>query len=327
MNKIKTIVSSLLILGMHQGLAGNMGNSCTPGIASVPCPANQWSFGIQALYLKPTYDNALGWVETSEQPTATGTSEFFVPNNPNWSLSFKLEGAYQFNTGNDLNLNWYHLGHKDTQFAVSSVFTGFIGGNLTENDYYTIEPAWDAVNLELGQTVNFGTATKIRFHGGAQYAAMNIPLTFQAEVLSPTFGLYAVSNAGFNAKYRGFGPRFGAELNYDLGHGIEVYGQGAAALLAGASKMNFANASTFIFSPTNFSSVTSSRTALVPEMEARLGVNYHYLGAYGDLIFNFGYLWFDYLSPFLSNPQASAGESDFGAQGIQAGLKWTGNLA
>ncbi|WP_148112683.1 Lpg1974 family pore-forming outer membrane protein [Legionella septentrionalis] len=303
-----------------------MGSICTPGSVTTPCAAQTWSFGIEALYLRPAYSDDFAWAGTVDQIGVLNTSEVFIANNPNWMWSFKLQASYNLATGNDLNLNWYHLGNKKTTYTVVNVFPGVIGGPLTETDLNIIEPTWDAINLEFGQKVNFGEFKNIRFHAGAQFANITMPITFIAEVLSPTFGVYGVGNIGFNSKYRGFGPRFGLDMNYDLNSSLGVYGNVAAAVLAGTSKVNAASAITFINSPTALRELSAKRTLLVPEVETRLGVRYVYAWSQGELALNLGYMWTYYHGPLFSNFEIDSGDSDFAIQGPEIGLKWIGNF-
>ncbi|MCP0914773.1 MULTISPECIES: Lpg1974 family pore-forming outer membrane protein [Legionella] len=321
MLNLKKTAVAVLAFGSSAVFAGTMGPVCTPGNVTVPCENTGWAVGIQALYLKPSYSNDLAWL--GDVTSATGTTATLVENDPDWSWGFKLEAAYLFGTGNDLNLNWYHLGGKSTTTTFTTD-SALVFGSVDTNSV-TIKPRWDAVNLEFGQHVDFGEFKNIRFHGGVQYARINTPVT---SVTTSTAGgvVTAVGNEGYTARYTGFGPRVGADMSYDLGNGLAMYGNAATAVLAGTSKFSSASASTVVGLPTTTFSASGSRTAIVPEVEAKLGLMYTYAMAQGDLSLDVGYMWVNYFNALQADSVFEAGDSDFGVQGPYIGLKWVGTV-
>nr|WP_165474799.1 Lpg1974 family pore-forming outer membrane protein [Legionella nagasakiensis] len=198
------------------------------------CERNAWGIGIQALYLKSSYGNTLGFLGIRENITGTPPfvsqiNQVAVQNVPMWSWGFKLEVSYHFHTGNDLNLNWYHLNGKTTSSNADFIFT-FIERSL-DADRASYKPRWDAVNLELGQHVDFGEFKNICFYGGAQYARIKYNITCTTQVTPDDF-------IRESYEFTGFGPRVGADMSYDLARGFAIYANSAIAALAGTGKFH-----------------------------------------------------------------------------------------
>ena len=260
---------------------------------------------------------------------SNGVSTDVAALNPSYAWGFFLEGSYHFNTGNDINLNWYHLTNSYIKNFSSAVFLP-IAARPTDLSTgipraIIVNPKWDAVNLEVGQHVDFDVDKSIRFHGGFQYARLinNTTISFATVVQN-------LSNTGIslhNPTYNGFGPRVGADMTYACSHGFSIYANGAAALLAGSNKYSD-NITASRGTRSSLLSTRGSTAIVVPELEAKLGVNYIYTVAQGDLIFDFAWLWINYFNAIQSDPYGlTPVNADFGLQGPVFGLKWLGNIA
>jgi hypothetical protein len=309
------------VIGLSSGavFAGTMGPVCSAVNVTVPCEATAWEFGGKGIYFQPT----LGGNDLASQRTYT------LPNgetairgkNPSYAWGFFLEAGYHFNTGNDLNLNWYHLRKNN-----SGVFTNYNSTNGATN-YVTVDPQWDMVNIEFGQHVDFGENKSIRFHGGAQYARLSADTSLTNGQTTNLTGISTVSNPTYN----GFGPRVGADMAYDWGNGISIYANGAASLLAGTSKFNNTVTVGGAVAPlaAGTTSVVGSTTQVVPELDAKLGATYTYALAQGDLTLDAGWMWVNYFQVLQNSvfDASSAAQGNLGLQGPYVGLTWLGNVA
>lgn len=303
----KTALAVLAFSGT--AFAGTMGPVCTPGNVTVPCERTAWDFGGQALYLQTTTSAGDGF--DFGDPFLSSDFGFgrrrFESFDNNWQWGFKLEGSYHFHTGNDLNVNWYHLDNDDDHHRGSWRFHN--------------QPRWDAVNVELGQHVDFSEWKVIRFHGGVQY--VRLENNRRGHFLG--FGEFGRHERTYN----GFGPRFGADMTYMLGNGFGVYANGATALLIGRSDFDRRFHPAFGDFFGNFNH-RGDRSLMVPELEGKLGAKYTYPMAQGDLTLDAGYLWINYFNAHHTVVPHFFGsdirESNVAFNGPYIGLKWVGNV-
>lgn len=304
MLSLKKTTVALLALVSSASFAGTMGPMCTPGNVTVPCDATAWDIGGSALYLQPVSHLSDINVFTSLVPG--GVVQLGAENNfSNWIWGFFLEGSYHFNTGNDININWYYLdGSTDFTFPI------FPNANLN------VGTKWDAVNAELGQFVDFSANKKIRFHGGVQYAYYKR----NSDVF--TSGTFLLNT---NSTFSGFGPRTGIDMNFVFGNGLGIYAKAATALLIGNSAFNVGPVT--IGGIGDFSitaGASASKQQMVPELEAKLGADYVYPLAQGNLTLDVGWMWFNYFN--MQNNSPIFADTDFAAQGPYFGLKYIGSV-
>ncbi len=305
MNNLKKTALAIFAFASNAVWAGTMGPVCIEGNVTLPCAHTSWDLGVQALYLKPAYTNdslVFG------APTTANVVNWRNADS-DWAWGFKLEGSYHFRTGNDVNVNWYHFNHTTNDTVVTLNQTPLRVSLSTSTN-----PKWDAINGEVGQLVKFGEFNKIRFHGGAQY--VQISRTFSDNVL----GL--LPEQIYN-RFNGFGPRFGADMAYGLVNGLAVYANGAAAVLVGENKFSTTTAGVIDIPGGSY----ASSTAVIPELEGKLGAKYTYALTEGDLSLDIGYMWLNYINAqsFLTI-QANGGMSDFALNGPYVGLKWLGSV-
>ena len=356
MLKLKRPVAFVFAMGGSIAFAGSMGNACVPGDVTAPCELSAWEFGASALYLQPSFGgNGLGYSSFSGYSGADINNNFFSANGtnrinnitPKWGWGFQIEGDYHFNASRDLGLNWYHLSDKTTGYLPSgSIFSGsadgFYAGRLQ------VSPKWDAINMELGQLFDFNHGKMLRLHAGVEFLRVKTTFTNYLQ-FQPVGNLAYITTDTIS--YNGFGPRIGGDFTYQAGHGVGLYVKGAGGLLIGSSKQNVSGYQdvytapphgygTAFYSTGNFTQ--SHHSVLVPELEAKLGGTYDYRLAQGNLTFDIGYMWMNYMHAIESytgigiagGPSSAAGAASMGRStttnfdlnGLYFGMKWIGNI-
>ena len=327
MLNLKKTAVAVLALGSSAAFAGTMGPVCTPGNVTVPCPSSAWDIGGQALIFQMMTDNNVDIGIVS----GTGYTAINTDLDAQWDWGFQLQASYHFNTGNDLTLNWYHI---DTGWNNTIAYGLDADADLTVG--YGHKNRWDAVNGEFGQYVDVSPNAKLRYFGGFQFASIKRSVHAFSDdpaIVLPDADAHLTVFEG-SSEYNGFGPRTGLDMNYVFGNGFGIYAKAGAAILVGTAKHGFERDvvsgietlpnGTALAAP-NYLSIAGSRTAIVPELDAKLGANYTYAMAQGDLTLDAGYMWFNYFGA-LNSTVLPTTAVDFGAAGPYFGLKYVGNV-
>ncbi len=319
--------TTLAVLGLAVSgfaTAGTMGPVCAPGNVTVPCEAQAWDLGVQALYLKSAYT-----ADRAYRPMLQA-SNTEVQND--WDWGYRLEGSYHFNTGNDATMTWMHYQSEANQGG----FVGFFPVPPLFGSAYVLnrDNEFDQINLVLGQHVDVGLVKKMRFYGGLQWAHIRDNSTnFYASPapLAPTItGL----NQFDNADYKGYGPVIGIDYAYYLTSEFSLTANGSSSVLYGTSRV----ANGFVGTPANgvVAARAGKKRAVVPSLEAKLGLNYAYSMPMGTLNLEAGYQAVNYFNALQGGgsaglllipgaPLGNFSESDFGMYGPYFGLKYVGN--
>ncbi|WP_367606095.1 Lpg1974 family pore-forming outer membrane protein [Legionella sp. W05-934-2] len=295
MINFKRLTISIVVLGSSSLFAGGS-YTCSPENVSVPCEFTAIDVGIQGLYVKPAYNGDFGYFgDTIVNNVLVGQDVDL-----DWDFGFRLEGSYHFNNGNDINLNWTYF-KKTTQFR-NVVFSG-----ITIN----WEPKYSALNIELGQHVDYGELKNIRYHGGFQFASIETDITATVGNFRPMVDL----------KFNGFGPRAGLDMSYDLGYDFSVYSNFAGAILVGDGEYT---GNVTAIGNNVIQLLRGSRTAIVPELEAKAGIKYNWALYQGDFIFDLGWMWINYFN--AQHLGSGNNQTDFGFQGPYATVKFIGGI-
>ena len=343
MLNLKKTAVAVLAFSSSAVFAGTMGPVCSAVNVTIPCESTSWLLGGKALYLSTNTGHGSNTITTS------GGSEAGTDIGPKYGWGFMIEGAYNFGTGNDININWYHINNGNHHYVGPDSFSGSSSAysspsatsslssvSFGSNGYLSVGPHWDAVDIEFGQHVDFGENNSVRFHAGFDWARVGYTSESDqngsATTLTKTSGAattYAFNNnLTYQASYNGFGPRLGSDWAYDWGNGLGMYANGAMGLLAGTSK----NSGTFLDVNSGLSvTETNNATIVVPELEGKLGLTYDYATSMGDLTLDVGWMWVNYFNALKASTTLQGGATptdvNFGLEGPYVGARWVGNVA
>jgi len=273
-----------------------------------------FDFAAQALYLQPDLDEAN---YRGIARLATNTNQY-MSFNPSYAWGFEIEGAYRFNNDYDLDLNWYHV--KKNNWRSFGSIVGNEGNELSTANG-TIEPGWNAVNLEFGQRIFFHETNLLRIHAGLQYAYLSINEV--AHVVVADLGNIP-SKKQIELTYSGLGPRMGADLSHGWNNGFSIYSHLATAMLTGSRTTT----TDYIQIPPIPNRIVST-TNIVPEIELKLGANYTYVLKQGSASVDIGWMWFNYFKALYvdnfninTNSVLEHTSTSFAMQGPYVGIKW-----
>lgn len=213
------------------------------------------------LLLQPGADN-LGFATTTT---------FLPVQNPQWAVH-TLDPDYQPGftvgarytrpcSGKDIRAIWEHLRTSDSMFVpVSNLNTQWISP-FSQTGPSTSEAAnqvgifhlkaargevafdYDLVNLDMGQTVNFGSSTQMRMFAGLSWARLQqqlvstfynnpnvVPVPPVVAPPNPDLEYITIDNT---STYTGAGPRLGLTTEHSLPLGFTFVGELSGAVLAG----------------------------------------------------------------------------------------------
>lgn len=319
--KSRTVIHTffgLILTGT--ALAGTMGTTCDVSNVQTACIENPWLFEGSALYLQPAYSNGAWTKNRTVTSSDTNTTQSYGTT-PDYGWGFFLSGAYQFEQGKDAGFNIYYFDNTTTS-ADKLANSGSGGRSITSS--------WVAANFELSQSININRTSDLRFFGGVQYARINTKNSFSKIIMtSNVFGGIPEAGQRFGineGNFNGFGPRIGTHFDYTLPEswfdGWGVYLNGAVGLLAGVNHFRswVSGAST-----ATSGSFSSKSNQVAPEIDLKLGLDYTRTILKGDLTFDAGWMWVDYISVINTGRSLDNGNVSF--QGLYFGLKWSGNIA
>jgi hypothetical protein len=325
MRTLRRVIPALLLIGNSIAFA-----NCDTG----------WGFGATALYVQPSFGgNGLGYSSFSNYGTdifnnvveVNGATNHLRNIHPEDDWAFQLELNYTC-ADIDFIINWSHLNsvthgtlQQGTLFAGSA--SALYAGTLN------VTPTWDAINLEVGHYIDLCNAFMIRLHAGLELARVQAKFKNYPRLTATGSPIFITTD---KITYTGIGPRVGADFNYDLGCGFDVYINAAGSLLAGVAKQSVSGYHDLpaigafeLYSTGNY--LQSNHSVVIPEVESKLGIKYDYQMPHSHLGIDFGYMWLTYLnclvsqvgSGIVSSAISNSTAASFDLNGFYLSLTWT----
>lgn len=299
----KTIIATLVLAAAGAANAGMY--QCKPGDVTVPCAMNAWDVGADALIFEQR----------------SGINNGLVGANMDWKWGFRIEGSYHWGTGNDMNVNWAHYNNTTTFVPTANqIANSGLDGIALANSVGTrvsVNSAFDIINIEFGQHVDFGEVWDIRFHGGIEGAYLrnasygpSLTGTVPFVIIPALGGGTVTTNLADTVKISGWGPRAGADMAYNMDSGVAFFANGAFSVLS--SKIRSTNAAA---SP--FPAPIGQNNVMLTQTEYKLGAKYVQPMAQGDLTWRVAWEAHDFIG-------ALPGGTNLAWDGVSFGLKWLG---
>lgn len=286
------IVACFAILQSSSSLAGH-GYYIPKNLVYVPCYNGGFSFGLAALYLRASNPH-LDYAVVSPLLDRPEANEFglaeFRSSNPQFDWGYSINVGYMFpSTATEVRLTYtrlnidddVHLG-RDDDSEIINIQGGDVDlvsdtdlNNKVSFDYQTLD-------LDLAQSINIGCSFKLRYFGGLRFADLDNDFDTNFVQGPSPFLIDRVLEVRTHqsSNYQGLGPRFGAEGNYHMGWGVGLVGQVATSVLIGDIDSKYDQRDNFTLDALVINRLRNSHTPnearVVPNFDARLGLDYHY---------------------------------------------------
>jgi hypothetical protein len=281
----KRITLALAMIGLSaSAFAGAPGNQVAmpTGVnLTAPDSVGVWSFGIEALYVKPANNQfQYGQLNTDTTATIPTFKNKSVSNDHEWGGTVDM--TYMFpGSSRDVKLSYTHIDFSNSSNTTVGANQSFDAGDFnnafdTEGDYAkgSQDTDVDSVDLVFGQWIRIGQRVDLHPFGGLRYADIRTDDkgTYSDVSTDPA----TVSTQKFTSDFQGIGPRVGMDTAVHLGQGFSIVGTMAGSLLIGSnnSKFNVYDATGSIAEQDIYKN--GSSTTVVPELDARIGVDYMY---------------------------------------------------
>lgn len=309
---LKKIFSSALALSTYAVFAGTMGDVSS---------GSQWQIGGHALYLEALLGNYSYTVNYTQDIASEYIGRDNIVYSPQWGWGFDLEASYLFNQQNDVKASWAHYGHQNNYTYGRQYVVAADTPSIARTVHSTMSPNWNWVNVEFGQSLQFNEHSKTRLFAGVEYTRIAFSKLVDIVMIDDTFR--TINQA---LSFNGFGPRVGLDLTYSFFKSFGIYGVSGFGLPIGNQSFN---------NTINTTSLSIyhhiANTGAVPEIDFKLGAQYHHALSQGTLTADVGWMWINYFNSTLySQPLSSTLRTpqyaNFSLTGLYFGLKWNGNM-
>lgn len=292
---------ALSILGLSTSVLAALPATTDPTLVAVPQLPGGFVIGGSALYLEPSVTKGALDYAFFRESTTNPFSIRRLDVEPGYDWGWGINLGYIFpNTGNDINVNYFHFDVDDTDFAQGPPGSISIGENVVNPIFYNRASAkseidLNQIDLTFGQFIDIGCRLQVHPNVGVRYLDLERKLDsyFQFFTLS---GIFSDDlNVNSKADFSGVGPLLGVDGSYYLGYGFGIVGHADTALLVGNADPTDHLVNRLFILPTtsSTSNLTSNSTRqIVPVVDGKLGADYTFVfnnNANSDLTLEVGY--------------------------------------
>jgi len=274
---IKRLSLALVALGLS---APVFADNCSPFAVTVPNQQGGFTAAADALYLRPTAADLSYGIQVGNITGNPLTVPVTINNvNPSYNWGFDVMAGYRIPcTGNDVTLGWTHLGETTDSSSTSDPFLPQVVDGVSFNQSSSVKFKYDAVDLDVGQRVNFGDYFNFRLFTGVRWADLEQNSNNSYSLVDSVNRTNIVS-LGINqdSEFKGVGPQLGLDGRYCLGYGFGLDAGATFSALIGhvdsstAIPVNVVNTNVL-----NVNIDQEKKNRVVPAMDANLGLDYTY---------------------------------------------------
>jgi len=275
---IKRLSLALVALGLS---APVFADNCSPFAVTVPNQQGGFTAAADALYLRPSAANLSYNAQIGNITLNPATIPVTINNvNPSYNWGFDVMAGYRIPcTGNDITLAWTHLGETSDSDSVSRAI-GTTGFNFNASS--NVQFKYNAVDLDVGQRVNFGDYFNFRLFTGLRWADLQQNSDNFYSVTRNTNGT-TLTSLGIDqeSEFKGVGPQVGLEGRYCLGYGFGLDANATFSAVIG--HVDATTDTAFRLNPVEGAPVAvnvnfdqEKKNRVVPALDTNLGVDYTY---------------------------------------------------
>lgn len=290
---MKRLSIALMALGLSASSFAALPAATDPTLVAVPQLPGGFVIGATAYYLEPTFTNGdLDYASFNFGTTSTFFSSLQHVE-PDYDWAWGANVGYIFpNTGNDVNLSYFHLDLDHNESVAGNPFLSiinFVDGEIDDAQILFAHSKADyrlnQLDLTAGQFIDVGCRLILHPFAGLRWASFDRDLDsayFESLTTTPPFTLDDALFTKEESDFDGIGPLVGIDASYYIAYGLGAVAHFDSALLVGNIDVdttafhveNFgAGDQTFFIN--NFKAEDYRR--IVPVMDAKLGLDYTYI--------------------------------------------------
>lgn len=248
-----------------------------------------WQASVEMIYMRPSRDNLDYVIQDAARigPNSVGGS--YLELVPNYHSGNRLGLNYNSDTGAGFRLQYTKLATADRDFISNYKANFDLWGTwlhpnaiIDDNDVTSAAMKYDldmdVFDLSAHKRFNVGRDWGLGVEAGLRYARLNqdITINYRQDVTPVLFRSADVYN---NNKFIGYGPRFGLDVDWRLGKGVNLFSTLAGSLLVGDLDLSLKELDRQVAAVNYTTRVDVDRTdqnRTVPVVEMRAGIGYGY---------------------------------------------------